>query len=367
MFRTPNRLFNSPFLYCSNNLYTLLENLRPKITSSNSLKLFDPSLGNYDLHSLGCQLSSLPLALRQILPKMDSASSTEDTRALSPSTMMVDRANQPLRFLDLPTELRVQVYEEVLLVGKVFYTPRWREIKEGGRFRDWSRYRKPQVQLLRVCKQIYQEAEKVYLASNLFVLPVRFNCRKPFDMHSHCNDLTLHRERWLFSKVAFQYLKHISVAFDPRAHIPFGTSQDWEEDGDFSQLTLAQWNALHESENQCLRSFRSDLAQRLMQLTSTLNFLELDFTNAFCPCGCCRDLDISGEFLAKLSPVKTSIIGIRNEEEERELLQTWAEDTGYEKEGEEDMVKKYGMTINPKNDSWAEWMDRLHLGYRRRQ
>ena len=66
------------------------------------------------------------------------------------------------RFLDLPPEIRNMIYEELLIVGKVFY---------GYYSPNRSGYRSPQLTLLRVCKQIHAEAEPLFLSKNLFNLP----------------------------------------------------------------------------------------------------------------------------------------------------------------------------------------------------
>ncbi|KAF2273416.1 uncharacterized protein EI97DRAFT_353901, partial [Westerdykella ornata] len=76
------------------------------------------------------------------------------------------------RFLDLPTEIRVMIYEEVVVVGKVFYSPDRHDILNGKRCRGFKMFRKPELHLFRVCKQVHREAEPIYLSKNLFVLPI---------------------------------------------------------------------------------------------------------------------------------------------------------------------------------------------------
>ncbi|KAF2114708.1 hypothetical protein BDV96DRAFT_83619 [Lophiotrema nucula] len=122
-------------------------------------------------------------------------------------------------FLELPTELRIMIYEELLVVGKVFYEVEEDNVKNGKRYRGWKLFRKPEVQLLRVCKQIHEEAEPVYLSWNLFVLPVQFDTFRPFQNHYHyspplrgCDP----SQRYIFSTAGLSCIKNISFAIDQK-------------------------------------------------------------------------------------------------------------------------------------------------------
>jgi hypothetical protein len=63
--------------------------------------------------------------------------------------------------------------------GKVFFSPDAYAVQNERRFRKKDGYQHPQLQLLRVCKQIHAEAEEVYLSKNLFMLPDHFMYHNP--------------------------------------------------------------------------------------------------------------------------------------------------------------------------------------------
>jgi hypothetical protein len=89
--------------------------------------------------------------------------------SLAPLSTTSSPFPMPFRFLDLPTELRLQVYEHVVVVGRVFYDPDPLEAHDSiSPFAYFQEYEVPSLAILRVRKQIHAEAEDIYLKVNLF-------------------------------------------------------------------------------------------------------------------------------------------------------------------------------------------------------
>jgi hypothetical protein len=123
--------------------------------------------------------------------------------------------------MDRPVELRVQVYEELLVVGKVFYTPDHCDIEAGPvHLARWKAYAAPSLSILGVSKQIQNEAEPIYHSKNLFILPDFLHRRQPFS--SGVDPKIPHHDRWLFSKAGLTGIKNISVSFNTRTDAPPG-------------------------------------------------------------------------------------------------------------------------------------------------
>ena len=116
----------------------------------------------------------------------------------------------PFRFMDLPVELRLQVYRQFVVVGKVFFTPDSYDCRNNIRFKDCEKYPKPSLAILRVSKALHAEAKDVYIAENLFVLP--FN----FERHGPSNHSSNRNHRTLFSAGAVSKLRHVSVEVSSR-------------------------------------------------------------------------------------------------------------------------------------------------------
>lgn len=210
---------------------------------------------------------------------------------------------QTFPFLDLPLEVRACIYEYLVVVGKVFYTPERYATQLELRLEDPDTFRAPALQLLRVCKQIREEVEAIYVSKILFMLPHHWYCCPPFgDVHYQTRT-----HPWsMFAARTLPRIKRVSICFNGRCCSPFNSrkieADRLNEDShkaDKTKLALC-W----------LRMLRQLYDPRDGSTALDLDFLELDFTEAYCPMGCCRMLT-SGSMLAKvLRPKRLQVLGL---------------------------------------------------------
>ncbi|THY45228.1 hypothetical protein D6C98_07915 [Aureobasidium pullulans] len=109
-------------------------------------------------------------------------------------------------FLDLPAEVRNNIYHHCLVVDKVF--PRAMPFRDE-RFEYWKNYAKSQTQLFLLCKQVFSESAPIYFSQNQFVIS-----------HGPANEWPWARPDSLrgnpVSSFAYKNLKSLSISFDYR-------------------------------------------------------------------------------------------------------------------------------------------------------
>ncbi|THY47687.1 hypothetical protein D6C97_07908 [Aureobasidium pullulans] len=111
-----------------------------------------------------------------------------------------------LSFLDLPAEVRNKICHHCLVVGKVF--PRAKS-HDDERFKGWMKHRKPQTQLLLVCKQVFLESTPMYFSQNQFVMSHGPASEWPWARPDALHDMPV-------SRFAYQNLRMLSISFDYR-------------------------------------------------------------------------------------------------------------------------------------------------------
>ena len=256
---------------------------------------------------------------------MDSLNPSSDevghTTPITPTTATITTPHDTtvsvhFRFLDLPPELRINIYEHLVVVGKVFYTPDDYAVANKVRLKDWKSYQTPSLGILRVCKQIHDEAEEVYLGKNLFVLPDHCIAREPLARWYPNGKLGTNvpfQDRWLFSASAEQLVKKISVAFSPRAvGLTYVSHKDWEYDGFDGLDSAGRMQRAHDVTLSKVGREFDIMAQDITNFFRNESFcyLEIDLTNSYCPTGCCRMLNDSWHQFLPIGLRETSFVGI---------------------------------------------------------
>lgn len=210
---------------------------------------------------------------------------TKHTKDAVPRTRQSDQAGteKPFRFMDLPEELRLDIYDLLLTPGDVHV--RWSRQSAGGDVRyqgmvegEQDKPTKAGLQLLQVSKKIRDGAIKQFLSNNVFHI-----------MDGEQKSLFV----WL--PKAFQpfaaHIKKLSIAFDRRC-LDVGSAMDnlanyrdsfLEEKPEW---TGTEWRStMHdELQDELVERCWFELVDRVHDLQ--LRFLEVNLQNCCCPCAC---------------------------------------------------------------------------------
>ncbi|KAF2268324.1 hypothetical protein CC78DRAFT_576333 [Lojkania enalia] len=230
--------------------------------------------------------------------------------ATFPSKVSILAAHRVFHLFDLPIELRVLIYEEVLVVSKVFFFPEYYRDCTEDRFIDHYLYAKPQVQLLRICKDMHKLGEPMYLFRNFFVLLHQWYLCSPIrEVRSDDSLPEAHDRHMLFSAKGMEYVQHISTAFATNNTLKSHITKDvWDLNLPSVALSYRGWLSWTANHNMHRRSIEdtvelwSILTKALDVLQASLQTLELDFTNAFCANERCRLTMSDFKFLASVKP-----------------------------------------------------------------
>lgn len=244
----------------------------------------------------------------------------------------VQKLERGFRFLDLPAELRCLVYEELLVVGKVYFKTTGDQSlskRRTTRFEDKDSFRKPYLAILRTCKMVHEEAEKTYLSMNLFVLPPQWQMHALFTCRPH-----EFNNRHLFSPRGLEYVRNLSIAMDQEELLDNKDSlvDVWH----WGHLPTFDYDSMTEEErlefvhdhiiDEMWRNWELPTADALREMRYessnwSMKSIEIDWTNAYCHQGCCRPLYIFNiGWLFYLQPARIINIGTRSQGENENIL-----------------------------------------------
>lgn len=210
--------------------------------------------------------------------------------------------DKPFPFLDLPAELRNAIYELCLVKGTVYLTPR---PEYDHRYNGTEPFETPEWVLLRISHQIRTEAAKILLGENHFVLSHDYRSEdkfwspfalSPFILSSIADEGRANRLRNSFPAMVWSHLKSVSITIDLRtiASDPIKIASILQQQNrDVTGLTPDQRTLRAHAESDDY----TDIWRNMCRFFFGIKYLEIDITNAYCPLGCHRYVDIIARIL----------------------------------------------------------------------
>lgn len=260
----------------------------------------------------------------------------------------------PLR--ELPAELRNVIYELCLVVGKIHYSYGDRAMQlPHFDMRVTTPTQSPEVQLFRLCKQIYAEACKVYLSKNTFVI-LNYMCTSDEDDPPFVG---LYR-----NKAEMQIICCLSISLDYRC-----LSRDYADNAVQSGMSFGLWTAMvgEAGDENCFTiDLHADMIDRLciawerlfndlLMNDFKLDFLQVNVQNCYCGAlSCCRltkdafHFDILKRCLPHLDLETLDIIGTEHCLE-RNMIRRLGEGKGAKK------MTFHGVKYKPKRAEFYQW------------
>ena len=219
------------------------------------------------------------------------------------------------RFLDLPKELRLQIYEWLVVPGTITLRLRFDMCCQDERYPDGYVLTPTyaETQLFLVSKQVKNEALPLYLSKNLFICPAGWQSF----LTTEGVDGTL--KYFNYGGMTENHLRRLSIAFDVR-DVPVwdiagrAINQDDAQDAQWLAATTPERQiTIHNKMIEEMLEHWDWLSENIAELLR-LDLLQINFKNSYCAFGCCNLLAKAIESLIQThwahSPKKIDIWGV---------------------------------------------------------